>query len=297
MSVDSRRVPELRLPTFLVIGAMKAGTTSLYHYLKAHPQVVTPRYKAPEFFVAEANWHRGVDWYRRQFPPAGPEAVAVGEASNAYTKYPHFQGIPKRIASVLPDVRLVYAVREPLARMRSHYQTRVAEGSETAPFADAVFADPIYLDYSRYALQIEQYLDYFPPAQMLVITSEDLRASRDATMRRVYEFIGVDADLAPANLEREFYQTRDRAVRSPMPLRVRKVLKRRLPWTRRFKELEPDLLRVIRRLAGRGEQRPAAAMPFSVPDDVRDRVRGDLEDDVRRLRRYVGLGFDGWGIA
>jgi hypothetical protein len=82
-----------------------------------------------------------------------------------------------------------------------------------------------------------------------------------------------------------------------MPLRVRKVLKRRLPWTRRFKELEPDLLRVIRRLAGRGEQRPAAAMPFSVPDDVRDRVRGDLEDDVRRLRRYVGLGFDGWGIA
>jgi hypothetical protein len=295
--VDSRRVPELRLPTFLVIGAMKAGTTSLYHYLKAHPQVVTPRYKAPEFFVAEANWHRGVDWYRRQFPPAGPEAVAVGEASNAYTKYPHFPGIPKRIASVLPDVRLVYAVREPLARMRSHYQTRVAEGSETAPFADAVFADPIYLDYSRYALQIEQYLDYFPPAQMLVITSEDLRASRDATMRRVYEFIGVDADLAPANLEREFYQTRDRAVRSPMPLRVRKVLKRRLPWTRRFKELEPDLLRVIRRLAGRGEQRPAAAMPFSVPDDVRDRVRGDLEDDVRRLRRYVGLGFDGWGIA
>jgi hypothetical protein len=116
-------------------------------------------------------------------------------------------------------------------------------------------------------------------------------------MRRVYEFIGVDADLAPANLEREFYQTRDRAVRSPVPLRVRKALKRKFPWTRRFKELEPDLLRVIRRLAGRGEQRPAAAMPFSVPDDVRDRVLGDLEDDIRRLRRYLDPGFDGWGIA
>lgn len=297
MTADRRRAEERRLPTFLIVGAMKAGTTSLYHYLTAHPQVATPRYKAPEFFVAERTWDRGVDWYRRQFPPVGPDIVAIGEASNAYSKHPHFAGVPKRIASVLPDVRILYAVRDPIARIRSHYQTRVAEGSERAPFADAVFADPIYLDYSRYAMQLEQYLEYFPPAQILVLTAEDLRLARDTTMRGVYEFVGADPGMAPANLDREFYKTRDRATRSPVPLRVRKALKHRFPWTRRFKELEPDLLAAVRRLTGRGERRPTAALPFTVPDDVRARLVAELEDDVRRLRRHIGPGFDGWGIA
>ena len=297
MSGDSGRTTEQRLPTFLLIGAMKAGTTSLYHYLQAHPQVATPRYKAPEFFVAEANWHRGIDWYRKQFPPVGPEVLAIGEASNVYSKYPRFGGVPKRIASLLPDVRLLYAVRDPLSRIRSHYQTRVADGSEKASFADAVFADPIYLDYSSYALQIEQYLEHFAREQLLVITSEDLRDSRDATMRGVYEFIGVDPAFVPANVDREFYQTKDRAIRSPIPLRLRKEVKRRFPSTRRFKELEPNVLGAFRRLIGRGEHRPAAAMPFTISEDVRARLIAELEDDVRRLRGYMGSDFDGWGIA
>lgn len=297
MRGDDAGTTEQRLPTFLLIGAMKAGTTSLYHYLAAHPQVATPRYKAPEFFVAEANWHRGVDWYRKQFPPTGPEILAVGEASNAYTKHPRYRGVPKRMASVLPDVRLIYVVRDPVARMRSHYQTKVAEGSETAPFAEAVFADHIYLDYSRYALQIEQYLDHFPEDQLLVITAEDLRGRRDATVHAVYEFVGVDPAAAPDNLDREFYKTKDRAVRSPLPLWVRKELKRRFPSMRRFKELEPDMIGAFRRLTRRGDQGPLPAERFVIPDDVRRRLTAELEDDVSRLRRYVGPNFEGWGIA
>lgn len=276
---------------------MKAGTTSLYHYLEAHQQVAMPRYKAPEFFVAEANWHRGVEWYGRQFPPVGPDVLAIGEASNAYSKYPRFRGVPKRVASLLPDARLLYVVRDPLARIRSHYQTRVAEGSEKESFGDAVFTDPIYLDYSRYALQVEQYLEHFPRKQMLVVTSEDLRESRADTMRRVYEFIGVDPASMSSNLDREFYQTKDRATRSPIPLRLRKGLKRRFPATRRFKELEPDVLAVLRRLTRRREKPPVAATPFTVPEDVRARLIAELEDDVRRLRSYMDPDFDGWGIA
>ncbi|MGY1809447.1 sulfotransferase family protein [Blastococcus sp. SYSU D00669] len=285
-----------RLPTFLLIGAMKAGTTSLYHYLSAHPQIAVPQYKAPEFFVAESNWDRGIDWYRKQFPPAGPEVRAVGEASNAYTKYPRYQGVPERIASVLPGVRLVYVVRDPIARIRSHYQTRAAEGSERAPFADAVFDDHIYLDYSRYAMQIEQYLAHFPREQLLVITSEDLRSARGETMRRVYEFVGVEPDFASADLERDYYRTSDRAARSPVPLPLRKFLKRRFPATRRFKELENNTLSAVRRLTGRGGERPATA-PFEISDAVRAKLVAELEDDVRRLRRYLPEGFDGWGIA
>lgn len=297
MTNDERDGDERRLPTFLLIGAMKAGTTSLYHYVSAHPQVATTQYKAPEFFVEESNWHRGIEWYRRQFPPTGPDVLAIGEASNAYAKFPRHSGVPKRIAACLPDVRLVYAVRDPVARIRSHYQTRLAEGSEKAAFADAVFDNPIYLDYSRYALQIEQYLEHFPREQLLVITSEDLRSSREATMRRVYDFVGVDPEFAPADLDRDFYRTKDRAVRSPVPLRLRKYLKRRFPATRRFKELENDTLSALRRLTGRGDGGAARPASFVVPDQVRDRIAAELADDVRRLRGYLGPDFDGWGLA
>jgi hypothetical protein len=275
---------------------MKGGTTSLYHYLGAHPQVATTPYKAPEFFVAESNWHRGLDWYRQQFPVTGPEILAIGEASNAYAKFPRHRGVPQRIAAHLPDVRLVYVVRDPIARIRSHYQTKVAEGSEKQSFSEAVQANPIYLDYSRYALQIEQYLEHFPREQLLVITSEALRASRSATVGTVYEFLGVDPEFSPTDLERDFYLTKDRASRSPLPLGVRKFLKRRLPATRRFKELENNTVGALRRITRRSDAgtRPAAV---DIPDDTRAAIRAALAEDVRRLRGYLGPDFDGWGIA
>jgi Sulfotransferase domain len=285
-----------RLPTFLLVGAMKAGTTSLFHYLGAHPQVATPRYKAPEFFVEEGNWHRGIEWYRKQFPPVGADILAIGEASNVYTKFPRYRGVPERIAETIPDVRLVYVIRDPIARMRSHYQTKVAEGSEKRPFSRAALADPIYLDYSRYALQIEQFLRCFPRDQILVITSEELRADRATTMRRVYGFVGVDPDFTSPDLDRDFYRTRDRAGRSPVPLAIRKGLKHRLPQSRRFKELENDALQTIRRITGRAGSRIEHPAPVDLTDDVRARIVDELADDVRRLRSFLGPGFDGWGL-
>ena len=294
MSWHIARNSTVRLPNFLLIGAMKAGTTSLYHYIQAHPQVATPAYKAPEFFVAESNWRRGVDWYSKQFASAGPEVVAIGEASNVYAKYPRFRGVPQRISAHIPEVRLIYIVREPIARIRSHYQTRVAEGTERAPFEEAVFANSIYMDYSRYALQIEQYLEYFPREQLLIITSEDLRNARQVTIRKVYEFLGVDADFVPGDLNQNFYQTKERAIRSPIPLWLRKGLKKNFPSSKRFKELENNIFHTLGRLWPRSNGSSKRAKPFAIPEAVRERLAHELEDDVRRLRGYMGPDFDGW---
>src|SRR3954463_6324498 len=85
------------LPNFLIIGAMKGGTTSLYHYLRPHPEVFMPVTKELHFFVAEKNLLLGPGWYERRFRGAG-DAIAVGEASTDYTKYPLYQGVPERIA-------------------------------------------------------------------------------------------------------------------------------------------------------------------------------------------------------
>src|SRR5215211_9390855 len=115
MSSSSRS----RLPNFLVIGAMKAGTTSLYHYLRHHPQVFMPEIKELNFFNPLRNWRRGVEWYEEQFEGIPDSVVAIGEASTSYTKFPWIREVPARITSVLGEIRLIYVVRDPIERMQS----------------------------------------------------------------------------------------------------------------------------------------------------------------------------------
>jgi hypothetical protein len=285
------------LPNFLIIGGMKSGTTSLYHYLRDHPQVFMPKFKALEFFAGGPHWDRGIDWYRKQFAAAPPDAVALGEASNVYTKYPRYPDVPERIAAYIPDARFLYVIRDPIERIRSHYQTRVIEGRERAPFEQAVIENPIYLDYSRYALQIEQYLEHFAREQLLVIRTEDLRGARRTTMKGVYEFLGVDPGWVSAELDREFHRSTDRPVRSLVPLRARTALKNHFPAVKRAKELETNILRGIRRLRPGKVAAEARPRPVQIPDGLRERLVELLTDDVRRLRSLVGPEFDGWGIA
>jgi Sulfotransferase family len=184
------------LPNFLLIGAMKAGTTSLYRYLREHPQVFMPPEKELHFFAAPERWSRGRDWYEARFAAAADGAVAVGEASPTYAMYPEFAAVPERVAALLPDARLLYTVRHPIERMRSHYLHQVRRGREHAPIERALVADPRYLDTSRYALQLERYLDRFPAERLLVITAEELRDDRLATVGRVLEFLGADPAAA-----------------------------------------------------------------------------------------------------
>ncbi len=285
------------LPDFLLIGAMKCGTTSLYHYLRDHPQIFMPAIKAPEFFAEEGNWNRGIGWYRRQFAGAGEDVLAIGEASNVYTKYPRYQGVPARIAEHIPGVRMIYVVRDPIDRIRSHYQTRLTEGTERMPIGRAVRENPIYIDYSRYSMQLDRYLEHVPREQLLVITAEDLRSDRHSTIRRVYGFLGVDPDHVPSDLDRVFYETRHRAPRSPVPVWLRKGLKRHLPAAKRAKELENNVIRAIRRLRGSSEAPRELPERLVIPDDVRAELAGILRDDVARLRAFLGPDFDGWGIG
>lgn len=284
------------LPTFIVVGAMKAGTTSLYHYLGSHEQIYMPKVKELDFFVEEMNWPRGIAWYEQQFTGAGESVVALGEASTAYTKYPRFQGVAERMATVVPAVRLVYVVRDPVERIRSHYEHRVALGAETAPAEVAAFENPIYLDYSRYALQVEQFLRHFPPEQLLVITSEGLRSDRRAVMHRVYEFLGVDPELIPAGLDTEYYRTDRRRSYPPVVWSARQLLKRRFPQAKRAKELV-DSIRARRQPEPPAGASPTESRPDPLSPETRRRLEEVLAEDVARIRPYLGPGFDGWGIA
>ncbi len=196
----------MTLPNFLIIGAQKAGTTSLYEYLRHHPQVFMPEPKELNFFVESFSWSKGLDWYESNFADAG-EALAVGEASPTYSMYPALPGVPERVAQIIPDVRLIYLLRDPIERMRSGYLNALATGAEHRPIREALVCDARYLCASSYALQIDHYLRFFDRSQMLLILSEDLRYSREETLTRVFEFLGIKPDWRPPNLSAEYHST------------------------------------------------------------------------------------------
>ncbi len=279
------------LPNFLIIGAMKSGTSSLYQYVRSHPQVFMPGQKELQFF-GTVDWRQHLVWYEEQFEGADG-AVAVGEASTNYTKHPEIPDVPAQIAEVLPDVRLVYLVRHPIERARSQYLHAVLMGRESGPVEAALRETPRYLDFSRYAMQIERYLEHFPRERLLVALTEDLKRDRLATVRRVFDFLEVDPTWVPPNLDDDFYRTEERRERRPALLRVR-----RLPGYEAVVGAAPLRLRqrLWKLVEGVAASRvdPARAV---ISDQLRLELEERLREDVRRLRSYLGNGFDGWGIA
>jgi hypothetical protein len=159
---------------FLVIGAMKAGTSSLFSWLAEQPEVaVPPDIKEPNFFSDEGQWARGWSWYTDLFGPA--EGRLTGEASVAYTNPAVAAISAKRIAERIPEVRLIYLVRHPLQRVASEYRHQVQRGREDRSFSHATSdATTPYADRSRYFTCLSPYIEGFPREQLLVIRSEDL---------------------------------------------------------------------------------------------------------------------------
>src|SRR4051794_23833076 len=188
-----------RLPTFCVIGAMKAGTTSLAAWLDEHPDVHIAPQKETLFFNKPYNFWLGVDWYREQFAGAGP-ARAVGDAT------PLMQNpvAVSHMADLLPNAKLVAILRNPVDRAYSHYQHIHALGQERRSFRAALAGerrdeagargDPPrdYLLRGRYLRQLETVAARYDRGQLLVVLFEDLRDKPQDTVREVLHFIGVD---------------------------------------------------------------------------------------------------------
>jgi hypothetical protein len=280
---------ERNLPTFLVVGAAKCGTTSLASYLAAHPQIFMCPRKEPNFF--SFRWEKGVDWYRELFG-ASEGYRAVGEATVAYSMAPQVPDVPRRIASVIPDVRIVYLIRHPIERIRSHYRFRVYRGKERArSLIEAMVRDPGYVRVSSYAYQLERYLEHFPRERILVVSSEGLRNRRRETMAEVFGFLGVDDRIAPPNLETELHRSKDMG-RVPSWLEKPRQVWHRVPWLARQ---VPHGLR--RRLRWRLTYRAIPLEALEIRPDIEATLLQELRPDLERLRGIVGPDFDLWGLA
>jgi hypothetical protein len=281
------------LPNFLVIGAMKAGTTSMHRYLDAHPDIFMAEQKELNYFIEELNWSRGQAWYAEHFADANTQ-IARGEASPGYAGHPFRRGVPARIAQLIPDARLVYLVRHPIERMRSQWVHRTLRGLERRSPTEALLDDIRYLSKSQYALQVEQYLEQFPRERLLIVVTEELRADRAGVMGRVFAFLGVDPGWSGPVLDQEFHQTADKvARRGPMPV---PALARRLPGYGAIVQRAPHAVRRAYATVARPLTRGRDPRTVALSDDLRRELERRLADDIERFAGFMPPTFDAWGL-
>jgi hypothetical protein len=192
------------LPTFLIVGAAKAGTTSLAAWLSAHPDVFVAPEKEVHFF--DRSYDRGVGWYRSRFAGARTER-AIGEATPEYMALP--QAV-ERMAEVVPDARLIAILRNPVDRAYSQYWHQRLGGRERREFADVArshMSEPSSLQHPRYYLTRGRYVDqlrtitaHYPREALLVLLLEDLEHDAAGAFRSVCRFVGVEPDPLPGEV-------------------------------------------------------------------------------------------------
>lgn len=276
-------------PTFVVIGAKKAGTTSLHRYLSAHPEIWLPRDKRIEFFSTE-RWDRGPGWYEAQFAPSRG-CTAWGEISTSYTRYPIVADVPARMRQVMPDVQLIYLLRDPIERLVSHYRHARVEGWVDTNIDEAVRSNPAeFVARSRYHLQISRYLEHFDPAQILLVTSEALRDDRMATMARIFGFLGVDPDHRPSTLDLNYNAT--------TAMRAERPTLRRMRQSRAYRSVR-ELVPTAIRDAGwtlTTRPRPIDDADARLSPDTLALLLARLQPDLLALRDLMPPGFDAWGL-
>lgn len=188
-------------PNAFLIGSQKSGTTSLAYLLEQHPDICVSEPKETHYFTH--HFDKGPEWYREQF--ANPDARISLDGSTSYTMAPLsgkgsaardiFQDVPARVHAASPDAKLIYIMREPVARTYSSYWHSVRTGRESRPLRLALMENPLYLEVSDYMGQLAKWLKYYPKESFLLLLFEDFKDDPQGVMSRCCEFLGVDASV------------------------------------------------------------------------------------------------------
>lgn len=315
----------MRLPDFVVIGAAKAGTTSLYALLDRHPDIFMPEIKEPEFFARDDLYAQGVAQYAKAYAQAHPEQL-VGEASTMYTLSPLFPDTAARLAEHIPQARLIYVMREPVARAYSfyvqiikNYQNITGDASVHRSFEEFVDAElratasprekvfspvnahlpdtpELCVAGSDYLHQIKTYLAHFPREQMLFLKFEDFVADRPAALRKITDFLGLEpldgAVFDEASVTRNIAEDHFRVWGERVAVDKVRARSGGL-WALRGL-LPKRLRRLLRDKLLRAAPQDRAHIPPSMQPDTRAKLAARFGAQRAELSELTGLDLEDW---
>lgn len=290
-----------RLPDFLLIGAMKCGSTTLHDYLVNHPQLAEPRYKEPGFFSRDERFAHGMDKYRELFASAQPGQLAF-ESSTCYTRYPHFGEVAPRIHEHLPDIKLVYIMRHPVDRLYSHYRHAMLERQKkgTGPVISleaALAQTEEYFDTGCYRMQIEQFLAHYERDRFFFLTLDELKAEPDAVLVRLQEFLGLEVvpslsttlkgasnAIGARTMETNAASAKDKLRRNPLV----RLAKRVVPKQARGLLMQAVMNSPIVKARMKAKSDAFAAQLSSLSDDMRATLLKRYEQPNAALAEFLG---------
>jgi hypothetical protein len=285
------------LPNFMIVGAPKAGTTSLYHYLSQHPEVFMSSPKEVNFFSYEELVQQNlyyddfkvdnVDKYKKLFTHTKGEK-AVGEASVSYLFYPK---TPQKIKETIPDVKIIILLREPTSRAYSHYLMDYKLGLVDVAFEDIVYeleentkSNLFYQQYISLGLyyeQVKRYIDIFGKDKIRIYFQDDFKNDPSSIIADICDFLGVDSNYRP-KISKEynvFSMPKSKIVDKVYKSSFRPLISSVLP--QRIKEKIIDILFVKK-------QRP------KMSNETRKYLQGIYRDDIINLERLIEVDLSSW---
>lgn len=273
-------------PDFIIIGAMKCATSTLHDQLAEQTGVFMTNPKEPCFFSDDAQWKRGVEWYRGLYQNAKPGDLC-GESSTHYTKLPTYPKTIERMKQVCgDDVKFIYMMRHPIDRLVSHYIHEWSQGviDQGVSIDEAIDLHPEMVDYGRYAFQLKPYVESFAggPDRIHLIFFERFVSQPENELRRVARFLDLPGDvkwvedLSQRNASTE--RVRKHAVRDAILATpgVRPMLRRVVPQSMR------DRMKVKWSM----QDRPELSEP------VKSRLEDIFDDDLRELGSWIGVNLN-----
>lgn len=201
-------------PEIYIIGAQKAGTTTLSYYLDQHPDITVADPKEPHFFTE--NYSKGLEWYKKQFKGPDLKNKFYVDASTSYTMIPFenretnaYSKVPERVSLLKKSAKFIYILRNPVDRTYSGYWHSVRTGRENRPFKEIIKgANESYLSISDYYLQLTNWLEYFPISSFHFVLFEEMVRNPKKIINDCFEFLGVDhnVDIQMNEIKNKSYQ-------------------------------------------------------------------------------------------
>ncbi len=265
------------LPNLVIIGAMKCGTTSLHRYLDLHPDICMSQTKELDFFIEEKKWSKGLIWYESNF--LQPDKV-IGESSPNYSKYPFFSGVPERMYKIIPNTKLIYIIRDPIERIKSHYMHNIANGREKASLKQALvnLENNHYVNCSKYFMQLEKFYDYYSSSSILIVDLDDLKKNANKTLSRIFQFLGVDQFFENKEFTTIYHRSKNMTRQNWINICTSYV-----PGINKFKSMFPRLFK-------HSIEKPVLG------EELQKELINILKYDVEKLKAFTGCSFANWSL-
>lgn len=270
----------------IILGAMKAGTTSLFHYLSQHPEIAPCQEKEPSFF--SHHYEKGIEYYLGLWEKQDLETKILLESSTNYTKHPSFACSSRNILEFAQkydvNIKFVYIMRNPLKRLVSQYTYSYARWT-TESLEERIQHGHI-INVSRYAHQLDQYYEKFDPENFLLLNFDDLKRSPETVLKEICEFLHIHPNFPFSGLAKIHNKSEGRAITRPVD---RIYLK--YPAVRSFSNLFPKGFRTtLSKLLFRKK----ITQSFKLSAAQRKFIHMALKKDMARLQDKYGVDVSKW---